>query len=352
MLSRASVILVAVIAATVGPAAGSIRPPLRAAISPLPSQLSVDDTWRPTISVRRGGKRVDALRVSLVVGARTYRARRLGLGSYRADIVLDAPGARRYVVRVGNRPLLTGRIVVQPLRMAGGFDVVAQDTGDLLVADASNKVLRARPDAALRVAARLALPTEVAVDPTGGFAAITNLRTVVHVSPTGATSVIGQFGELGGLTFGRGGVLYVAEVAGNILSVDPQTRAVSRVLSGLARPHGLEARGSELLIAEADAGRVASVDLASGELTTAFGGLGLPIDVTGGHDGTVYIADYGNNRVVGARASGTFVLAGLDRVNGVAVGEDGGVYATQRDSGRLFRIDPATGAVSAFVGPR
>jgi hypothetical protein len=38
-------------------------------------------------------------------------------------------------------------------------------------------------------------------------------------------------------------------------------------------------------------------------------------------------------------------------VNGVAVGEDGGIYATQRDLNRLVRVDPATGAVTTYVGP-
>jgi hypothetical protein len=92
-------------------------------------------------------------------------------------------------------------------------------------------------------------------------------------------TVVGRFGELAGLTFGRGGVLYVAEVSGS-LRVDLQSRAVTRIASGLARPHGLEARAGELLIAEADAGRIVSLDLASGDLTTAVAGLGLPIDIT------------------------------------------------------------------------
>jgi streptogramin lyase len=76
----------------------------------------------------------------------------------------------------------------------------------------------------------------------------------------------------------------------------------------------------------------------------------MPVDVERAPDGTIYIADYGNNRLARLQGDAAVTVARLIGPNGVAVNAAGRVFVTERIFPRVRAVDPATGVVRTVVG--
>lgn len=321
-------------------------PPVVVQISPLPRQAEAGDVWAPTIVVRRGLAGLAHARVTLRVGQAAVRAVGTGGGRYRARIQLPRAGRWTYSVAVNGRRLRTGRLVIGPVRPHGTYDVVVDRDGTLLVGDSSNRVLRAVPGGRIATAARLHFPVEVAVDPRGGFAAVTEEQYVRRASGR----IVATLRQPTALAYAADGTLYVSELGGRVVRVATDGSITPVLTEGLRQPHGLAVHGSTLYVCDTFNDRLLAVDLRTGSSSTAAVSLSMPVDVTAAGDGTVYIADYGNHRIARLRAGVLTTAASLGGANGVAVGPDGSIYVTERALPRVLRVDPVTGGVTVVVG--
>jgi sugar lactone lactonase YvrE len=321
-------------------------PPIVVQVSPVPRQAEAGDVCAPTIIVRRGHAGLTHARVTLRVGRVAARAVRTGGGRYRARIQLPSAGRWAYSVAVNGRRLRTGRLVVGPVRPHGTYDVAVDRDGTLLVGDSSDRVLRATPSGNVSVAARLRFPVEVAVDPRGGFAVVTEERYVRR--PTGRVVVTLQ--QPTALVYAQDGTLYVSELGGRVVRVGTNGSIAPVLTEGLRQPHGLAIHGSTLYVCDTFNDRLLAVDLVTGSSSTAALGLSMPVDVAAAADGTLYIADYGNNRIARMRGGVLTTAASLSGANGVAVGADGSIFVTERALPRVLRVDPVTAAVTVVVG--
>jgi sugar lactone lactonase YvrE len=322
------------------------RPPIAVQVSPIPRHAEAGDLWTPTITVRRRGVLLTRARVTLRVGRVVTRAVSVSRGRYRARVELGHVGRFAFSVTVNGRRVRSGRVVVGPPLLQGTYDVVVDRDGTLLVGDASNRVLKVFPGGLLMVVARLRFPVEVAIDPRGDFAVVTEERYVRR--PNGR--ILATLAQPTALVFGPDGTLYVSELGGRVVRVGVDGVVAPVVSEGLRQPHGLAIFGSTLYVCDTFNDRLLAVDLVTGFTSTAALGLSMPVDVAAAADGTLYIADYGNHRIARLRGGEVTTAASLSEANGVAVAADGGIYVTERARPRVLRVDPVTGAVTVVAG--
>ena len=144
-------------------------------------------------------------------------------------------------------------------------------------------------------------------------------------------------------------------------------------------------RGGNLYIADTMNHRVRKVDAATGVISTVAGtghrrcsgdggpataaALNEPAALAVDEHGNLYIADQSNNRVRKVDPRTGFIMtvagtgetgytgdgmpaveAGLSGPSGLALGPDGDLYIADTFSGRIRRVDPATGAISTVAG--
>jgi glucose/arabinose dehydrogenase len=322
------------------------RPPIAVQISSIPRHAKAGDLWTPTITVRRRGVPLPRARVTFRLGTVVTRAVSAGRGRYRAQVELGHVGRFTFSVTVNGRRVRSGRLVVGPPRLRGTYDVIVDRDGTLLVGDASNRVLRVFPGGLLMVVARLRFPVEVAIDPRGSFAVVTEERFVRR--PNGR--ILATLQQPTALVYGADGTLYVSELGGRVVRVGVDGTVAPILSEGLRQPHGLAIHGSTLYVCDTFNNRLLAVDLRTGSSSTAAENLSLPVDVTAAEDGTLYIADYGNRRIARFRAGVVTTAAPLSEANGVAVAPDGSIYVTERAQPRVLRVDPVTGAVTVVAG--
>ena len=88
----------------------------------------------------------------------------------------------------------------------------------------------------------------------------------------------------------------------------------------------------------------------AGTARTYATGFDTPVDVERAPNGTLYVADYGNNRVARVvDGRGVTVATGVG-ANGIAVGPGGTIYLTERLLPRVRALNPATGRIRTIVG--
>jgi sugar lactone lactonase YvrE len=369
-----------VIAALLALAASS-APRLSVSVEPKPRALDAGAAWQPVIRIRRGGRPVVGARPAVVISKagirRSFAARSVRRGLYRARVVFGSAGRWAYAVRVGDRTFRLGSVAVRarPVRLVGAGDVVVDADGSLVVADVlGNQVVRLTGTKLTRLA-RLAFPVEVALDPRGGIAVVTEERRVQHISAAGVRTIAGtstpgfsgdggaataaQLDQPTSLAYDARGNLFITELGGRIRRVDAATGTIGTVAgvggqgfggdggpavrAQLDRPHGL-AVGLDGTVYFGDTfnNRIRKV-APDGAISTVAAGLSTPNDVTLGPDGRLYATDYGSNRVVRIEAGGALSpVATADGPNSVAVGADRVLYATERTHPWVLRID-ATG---------
>ena len=321
--------------------------PIRVQMSPVPRQAEAGEAWTPTITVRRGGRPLLRGRVVLRVGRGTTRAVSAGRGRHRARVLLGHVGRFQFSVAVNGHRVRSGRVVVGPPRLRGTYDVVVDDRdGTLLVGDASNRVLKVFPGGLLMVVARLRFPVEVAIDPRGDFAVVTEERYVRRANGR----ILATLQQPTALAFGPDGAIYASELGGRVVRVGIDGIVTPLLSEGLRQPHGLAVHGSTLYVCDTFNDRLVAVDLVSGSSSTVAEGLSQPVDVTATSDGTLFIADYGNGRIAHLRGGVVTTAAPVAGANGVAVAADGSLYVTERALPRVLRVDPVTGAVTVAAG--
>lgn len=296
---------------------------------------------------------VGAAQRPVVVARRAGVARRAAVsaaGQRRWRVRLAFPSAGRWtlIATVGRKRHALGAVTVRPapappLRLVDALDVVVEAGGTVVIADAGDRVLRGDPSTGrLSLIARLPLPIEVALAPSGEIAVASENR----IAALGPIRTVADAAEPRGLAFDPAGNVYVSEVNGGVRRIE-HGGASTTVAADVNQPHGLAvAADGSVFVADTGNGRIRRV-APDGTATTVASGLATPVDVALAPDGTLYVAEFGANRIARVGPSGVVTtLASLPGTSGVAVGPDGTVWATQR-SGPVSRIDPATGAVTA-----
>lgn len=323
---------------------------LAVSMSRPPPGLEAGDTWSALVAVKSNGRPAAGARVGVYVGGRSFTARPLGRGRYRALVRLPATGRWPYGARVRGRAYRAGTLTVGPVRLHGTYDVAVAPDGSLLIGDSSNRVLRYR-NGTLEVLARLPFPVEVAPDPRGGIGVVHQERYVRHVAADGSMRVVAELEQPTAHAYAADGTLYVSELGGRVRRVDTSGVVTTLVGTGLNRPHGLAVIGDTLYVCDTFDNELLAVDVGTGAVRTLARNLNTPVDVAAGPDGALYVGDYGNGRIARVTAAGeTSTWAALLGANGVAVAADGTVYATERERPRVLRIDPFTRAVTTAVG--
>ena len=246
--------------------------------------------------------------------------------------------------------LVTAAAPAKPM-LRGTMDVAVARDGSLLIGDVSDRVFRFRGKK-LTVAASIRFPVEVAVDPRGGFAALNNETRIRRVDPRGrVTTLASGLAQVTALAFDADGNVYFSELVGRVRRIDRATGAITTLLAeGLDRPHGLVVADGTLVVCDTFNNRLVGIDLASRTARTYATGFDTPVDVERARDGTLYVADYGNNRVARVvDGRGVTVATGVG-ANGIAVGAGGTIYLTERLLPRVRALNPATGRIRTIVG--
>jgi RHS repeat-associated protein len=245
-------------------------------------------------------------------------------------------------------------------RLCEPFAVAAGPDGSLYIADYANqRIRRVGPDGIITTVAgggtgglgdggpatqaTLFDPSDVAVGPDGSLyvADLSNHR-VRRVDPSGVITTVAGTGVNG--FSGDGGPAIQAQIW------DP---------GGIAL--GLD---GSLYIADAGNNRVRRIG-ADGIIATVagnglqlFGGDGGPATqaelndperVALGPDGSLYIADKGNARVRRVSPAGIITTFAGDGVGGIALGPDGGLYIADSFNHRVRRVDPS-GIITTAAG--
>lgn len=130
-------------------------------------------------------------------------------------------------------------------------------------------------------------------------------------------------GFLRDLCPGSGDVVYTTTLMGNLTAYDTNKHTCEVLATGLESPFGVKRMPNGALVtAEYDGGRLVQVEH-GGKTTVLARGLNHPTGVAVAADGTCFVADTGNHRVVHVNGGVSAVMEGLDRPEGMAVcGDD------------------------------
>jgi len=153
-------------------------------------------------------------------------------------------------------------------------------------------------------------------------------------------------------------IIYVGDVAGNIFEVDPQTGVSVSIINisgeeinGLAvAPSGFGGYGGQL-IAATDGGYIYAIDqtLAVPAATMIADISGIASALVFGSDGTLYVADNINGKIVTVTAGGTVTdfATGLSEPDGLAIDDSAGVmYVADCGDDMLKSVTIPGGVVS------
>jgi len=240
-------------------------------------------------------------------------------------------------------------------------------------------------DGADALTASIGNPTGVAVAPDGKTVYFANGSIIGRVDPDSTVHLVaGRPAVLQpvGLAFAPNGSLYIADLGGNVVWVRTEDGVLSRLAgkgeagSGgdqgpaadamLNHPHAVTvAPDGSVLIADTGNNRIRRVEPSSNRITTIAGGneiygyggdggfadharLNLPWGVAVGLDGNVYIADTGNDVIRRVSTSGIIsTAAGGGRAlygpAGLAISPSGDVYVADMGHSRLVVIHRLAG---------
>lgn len=158
-----------------------------------------------------------------------------------------------------------------------------------------------------------------------------------------------------------GGVLYVSsDFNHEVLRYDDVSGAyldtfISAGSGGLAEPHGILERCTDLLVASFGTDQILRFDLLSGVFIDVFvdstTGLDNPVTLRYGPDDRIYIASQGSDEILRCNRDGSSLAAfisagsgGLDGPSGFAFAPDGRLYVAGRFSANVIAYDASTGA--------
>lgn len=182
------------------------------------------------------------------------------------------------------------------------------------------------------------------------------------VVTTVATGVSGGYTLLGMVCINN--IIYVGDEQGDIFEVDPQTGVSTLIMfisgeeiNGLTvAPTGFGGYGGQI-IAATDNGYIYAIDqtLAVPTATLIADISGIASALAFGSDGTLYVADNDNGRIVTVTAGGVVAdfATGLNEPDGIAINDaDGIMYIADSGDDTIYQAPiPGGGVVTVFLTP-
>jgi sugar lactone lactonase YvrE len=321
--------------------------------------------WTATLKVRpasfHGTVRVTASGPRRIA-VRAARRR----GTYTARFVFPSAGRWTLAARVGGRTSELGAVQVRaptptPVAFSWPTSVDVEPSGALLVVEnGRERVLRVDPDTgATTVVVQSIAKAFAAVRAPSGAIYVSGAHALRRLAGGAAQTVAEATEDIGPVTVAPNGDVYYA-TATRIFRLDggnapPALVAGNGTLGGsgdggpalraqLSSPHGLHATSSALYVADSGNNRVRRIELATGVIS-AFAGVPTPHGLELAPDGTLYVCDGLNRRVVHLSAAGTPLgVAGgsafADPYD-VEAAADGSLFVVDTaESGRIRRIAP------------
>jgi DNA-binding beta-propeller fold protein YncE len=354
---RASLAVVAA-GAAVAAACASAAPGVLLTLVRGPGQA---EAGRPAAIVVRATETAK-VRVWIVRGraGRSFAARSLSRGRYRARVVFPSAGRWAFGAQAGGARARLGSVQVLrravPLTFTWPTSVDVEPDGSLLLVEnggqtSQGRVVRIDPATGKTgVVARVDEAYAVAHAPSGAVY-LSAGKSLLRLDGAGGTTPVARAaGDIGPVAVAASGdVYYTAQT--QAFRVPGGTGTPVQVAAGLSGPHGLAVTSDGgLLVSDTGNGRVRRVDLKTGAVET-WGDLVEPRGISIAPDGqTAYVVDKSTNRVVHLRIDGKR-LGSVRHVfadpYAVATAPGGSLYVVDTAAtGRLYRVGPS-GAATA-----
>jgi streptogramin lyase len=280
---------------------------------------------------------------------RSFEARPLGHGSYRASVVFPKPGLWTFGARAGRKRVRLGSVRVRPhlvpLNFAWPTSVDVEPDGSLLVAENGNgRVVRVDPATGKTTrVATVARAYAVAHAPSGAVY-LSAGNSLLRLDDSGHTTPVAQAGgDIGPITVASNGDVYYSTET-QVFRLAGGQGAPIQVATGLSGPHGLAAlNDGGILVSDTGHARVERIDLATGNAET-WGDLVNPRGIAITPDRTAYVVDGSIHRVIRLRIDGKR-LGSVKHLfydpYAVAAAPDGSLYVVDTAAvGRLYRVKP------------
>ena len=222
------------------------------------------------------------------------------------------------------------------------------------------------------------------VDDTGGATTVVAGTGVEHYTGDGGPATAAHLDAAVAVAIGPTGDVFIAEARGRIRRVDAATGLIStyagvghQASSGdggpalaaeIDRPHGLTvAPDGTVYVADTYGGRIRKIDPATRTITSVVSGLTtLPVHVAVAPDGSLLVVeaqgaavsrigpDGARERLIGTGVRGSSGDGGaasrarIEEPAGVAIAADGTIYVADLDARRVRRVDP-TGRITTIA---
>lgn len=171
-------------------------------------------------------------------------------------------------------------------------------------------------------------------------------------------TVVAEYPFVGGMSISEEGVLHVTSYSeGRLSTVDLDSGAVTDVATGLVTPSGISERNGTVYVAELNNHRIVSVD-PSGQVVPVVEDVGDPVGVSLGRGSDIYVADPTAGTLIVASGGEQRVLAEVIEARAVTTSPtaplDGEEFRLLvAGSAGVVSVDPESGAtepISATVG--
>jgi sugar lactone lactonase YvrE len=290
---------------------------------------------------------------------RSFTARALAHGRYRASVVFPKAGRWTFGARAGGTRVRLGSVRVRPhavpLTFAWPTSVDVEPDGSLLVVENGNgRVVRIDPATGKIVVVAEADAAYAVAHAPSGAVYLSAGKSVLRLDGAGHTTVVAQ--DAGGIgpiaVAGNGDVYYTTTT--QVFRVAGGTGAPAPVAGRLSAPHGIAVTpDGGLLVSDTGNARVVRVDLKTGQAET-WGNLVTPRGIAVAPDKTAYVVDASTDRVVHLLMDGRR-LGSVKRLfsdpYAVAAAGDGSLYVVDTAAvGRLYRVAP-NGTTTAVSRP-
>jgi sugar lactone lactonase YvrE len=285
--------------------------------------------------------------------SRSFRAKPLSHGRYRAPVVFPRAGRWTFGARAGGARVRLGSVSVRPrpvpLTFAWPTSVDVEPDGSLLVAENGNQSGNGRVDRIDPATGKTVEIAEadqaysVAHAPSGAVYLSAGTSLLRLDGSGGTTPVAHAAGDIGPIAVAANGDVYYA-TGTQIFRVTGGTGAPVQVIAGLSGPHGLAVlNDGGLLVSDTGHARVLRIDLGTGK-AEIWGDLVNPRGIALAPDGTAYVVDASTHGVVHLRIDGRR-LGSVRHVfydpYAVAAAPDGSLYVVDTAAvGRLYRVAP------------
>jgi NHL repeat len=293
-------------------------------------------------------------------------------GSYRARLVLPSPGRWTLTARAGGRTFRLGTTQVrpappQPVAFTEPTSIDVESAGTLLLVENNpGRVLRVQPETGQVTALvpSIARPFGVVHTPAGSVF-VSNDNRLSRIDATGTPTTVAEADrQIGPVAVTANGDVYFA-TATQIFRLaggsGPAVRIAGTGVEGdggdggpaleaqFAAPHGLAiAADGALLVSDTENDRIRRINLSTG-LVTAFAPVGQPGGSDVAPDGTIFVADGLERRVLHLSASGArlgFVGPAFDLPYDVEVADGGVTYVLEAGPRGWVRRIAADGTVT------